>query len=51
MLGWGDTSIFNISMAGFGTGEGSDVLVVGNVGGDAGFQPFGADFVGVSVVG
>jgi len=51
MLGWGDPSVFNISLPGFGVGSGSDVFVVGNVNGDEGVQSFGADFVGVGVVG
>jgi len=38
-------------MAGFGVGTGSDTLVVGNVGGASGVVSFGADFVGIGVVG
>lgn len=51
MLGWGDTSVFNISMDGFGVGTGSDVLILSNIGGDSGVQMFGPDFVGLGVVG
>lgn len=53
MLGWGDTSIFNISLAGFGVGSGEDVLTFSNVNGGPpnGVQGFGPDIVGIGVVG
>lgn len=50
MLGWGDPATLGILTTGWGTGEnGTDTIVVSNVGGDAGVQPYGADFVGLKV--
>jgi alpha-galactosidase len=50
MLGWGDPATLWVNVDGFGSGNGTDTIVVSNVNGDAGVQPYGADFVGLRVV-
>ena len=48
--GWFDGASLGILVGSWGSGEGSDdVLIVGNEGGEAGVVEFGADFVGVRV--
>ena len=46
MKGWGDPATLGILVDGWGIGDGNDTIIVGNVNGDAGVQPYGADFVG-----
>ncbi|KAE8149494.1 glycoside hydrolase superfamily [Aspergillus avenaceus] len=46
-LGWWDTASFGVVVDGWKDGD--NEIVVGNVGGEYGFQAFGADFVGVRV--
>ena len=53
MRGWGDPATLGILVDGFGTGKsvnGTDEIVVGNVGGENGVQSYGADFVGLRVL-
>lgn len=50
MKGWGDPATLGVLVDGFGSGGVKDEIVVGNVNGEAGVQPFGADFVGLRVV-
>lgn len=47
-LGWWDTSTLGLLTSGWK--EGLNEVVVGNVGGDEGFQSYGADFVGIRVL-
>ncbi|PYI11963.1 putative alpha-galactosidase D [Aspergillus sclerotiicarbonarius CBS 121057] len=47
-LGWWDTATLGLLTTGWK--EGSNEVVIGNVGGDEGFQSYGADFVGVRVL-
>lgn len=49
MDGWGDPATLGVLVDGWAAGEGVDRVVVGNVGGDAGVQPYAADFVGLRV--
>ena len=49
MRGWGDPATLGLLVDGFGSGEGEDKIVVSNAGGDAGVQPYGADFVGLKI--
>ncbi|TVY50818.1 putative alpha-galactosidase D [Lachnellula cervina] len=46
-LGWQDTGIFKVSVGGWQ--EGTNSVVVGNQGGAAGYQSYGADFVGMGI--
>lgn len=50
MLGWGDPATLGVLVDGFGSGGGEDKIVVSNANGDAGVQPYGADFVGLRVI-
>jgi len=50
MRGWGDPATLGVLVNGFGTAGGKDKIVVSNVNGGAGVQPYGADFVGLRVV-
>ncbi|KAE9987546.1 hypothetical protein EG327_003791 [Venturia inaequalis] len=45
--GWEDTGTFKVEVGGWK--KGSNVVVIGNKGGDAGLQRLGADFVGMDV--
>lgn len=47
-LGWWDTATLGLLTSGWK--EGLNEVVVGNVGGDEGFQSYGADFVGIRVL-
>ncbi|TVY44653.1 putative alpha-galactosidase D [Lachnellula subtilissima] len=46
-LGWQDTGIFKVLIGGWQ--EGANTVVVGNQGGAAGYQSYGADFVGLGI--
>ena len=48
-LGWWDSASFGVLTGGWKDGE--NVVVIGNVGGEEGVQPFGADFVGLRFFG
>jgi len=50
-LGWEDTGEFGVLVGGWEAGGDVDVVTIGNVGGEDGVQPYGADFVGVRVWG
>lgn len=50
MKGWGDPATLGILVNGFGNGDGQDEVVVSNANGDAGVQPYGADFVGLRII-
>lgn len=45
--GWQDTGIFGVLVEGWK--EGVNTVVVGNVGGENGYQNYGADFVGMGI--
>lgn len=45
--GWEDTGTFGVLVGGWK--EGNNTVVVGNQGGAAGYQSYGADFVGMDV--
>ncbi|OOF91383.1 carbohydrate-binding module family 35 protein, partial [Aspergillus carbonarius ITEM 5010] len=47
-LGWWDAATLGLLTTGWK--EGSNEVVIGNVGGEEGFQSYGADFVGVRVL-
>ncbi|KAK4580096.1 hypothetical protein LTR86_000298 [Recurvomyces mirabilis] len=49
MRGWGDPATLGVLVSGFGDGKGEDTIVVGNANGDAGYQAYGADFVGLRI--
>jgi len=49
MKGWGDSATLGVLVSGFGNGTGEDTIVVGNANGEAGYQPYGADFVGLRI--
>ncbi|GAB7362776.1 hypothetical protein MBLNU230_g3080t1 [Neophaeotheca triangularis] len=49
MHGWGDPATLGLLVDGWGPGDGEDTIVVGNANGDAGVQPYGANFVGLRV--
>ncbi|KAI9735290.1 MAG: hypothetical protein M1834_001881 [Cirrosporium novae-zelandiae] len=49
--GWQDSGTFGVLVGGFGTGSGSDTIVVSNEGGSAGVESYGADFVGFKILG
>lgn len=50
MRGWGDPATLGVLTTGWGLGvNGTDTIEVSNVGGDAGVEPYGADFVGIRV--
>ncbi|TVY23780.1 putative alpha-galactosidase D [Lachnellula hyalina] len=46
-LGWQDTGIFKVLIGGWQ--EGANTVVIGNQGGAAGYQSYGADFVGMGI--
>ena len=48
-LGWWDSTSFGVLTGGWKDGE--NVVVIGNVGGEEGVQPFGAGFVGLRFFG
>ena len=50
MKGWGDPAMLGILVDGFSSGEGKDTIVISNANGEAGVQPYGADFVGLRVI-
>lgn len=50
-LGWEDSATLGVLVGGWGTGSGSDVVVIGNNGGGAGVTSYAADFVGLRVYG
>lgn len=50
MDGWGDPATLSVLVDGFGTsGDQEDMIVVSNLNGDAGVQPYGADLVGLHI--
>ncbi|TVY45534.1 putative alpha-galactosidase D [Lachnellula occidentalis] len=46
-VGWQDTGVFKVLIDGWQ--EGANAVVVGNQGGAAGYQSYGADFVGMGI--
>ena len=47
--GWDDSGNFGVLVEGFKGESGGDEVVIGNVGGEDGVQPMGAEFVGMRV--
>ena len=50
MNGWGDPATLGVLVDSFGSGNGKDKMIVSNANGNAGVQPYGADFVGLRVI-